>query len=111
MSAVARALSVGERNLYLMGWIAAIEYGDGSEWTLNHDGGWSGLWAAEGSRDSTKVHITKESAVAMAKAHKARWGQFPVYVRSYAYETPNVENAKKFCVQPLQDFVPMKEFV
>jgi hypothetical protein len=47
----------------------------------------------------------------MAKAHKARWGQFPVYVRSYAYETPNVENAKKFCVQPLQDFVPMKEFV
>jgi hypothetical protein len=111
MSAVSQALSSGERKLYLLGWIAATEYGGGSEWTLNHDGCWSGSWAPSDSKDSTKVHGTKESAVAMAKAHKKRWGKYPTYVRSYAYETSSIENAEKFCVHPLQDYIPMKEFV
>lgn len=110
-SAAARAIKEGKRKPYLMGWVAAIEHSDGSEWTLNHDGNRSGAWAKASSRDSTKIHPTKESALAMAREHKARGGRFPVYIRSYAYETPDVKTAEKFCVLPLQDFVLTKEFV
>lgn len=110
MSAVSRALSGGERKLYLMGWIAAVDYpSPDGEWGLNCDGKMESRWGSAIQR--TKVHRTLESALSMARMRKSDCPNERVYVRSYAYETPNVETAKKFCVQPLQDFVPMKEFV
>jgi len=109
MSAVSRALSGGERKLYLMGWIAAVEWHDGSEWGLNQHGH---LESRHGTVDKqTRVHGTISSARTMAVMHKESYPDSKAYFRSYAYETPDVETAKKFCVQPLRDFVPMKEFV
>jgi hypothetical protein len=96
-------------HLYLMGWIVAAEV-SGSEWGIDSHGQSENRWSDDPSKH-TKVHSTKELALGAARKYKQENPREKVYVRSYAYETSNKENAVRFCVSPLTEYTYEKENV
>lgn len=86
------ALSQRLSHHYLLGYVAAIVYDDGSEWLLTKAGHWASSRHDAPKDQQSHPWPTREQADAVARRVDSE--RFPAYTRGYVYSTPTPENAK-----------------